>query len=184
MLAMFSLSVLAKKQYERQPYGENIFCWMADVPENPTSNSVITSQINFVGSGGIKVTATRLANNRYEVVVDGSSISSAGGIAAGASGGTMGPVTGASAVRVGGDFSAATNSIYFVEKTATCTLPSAVGAIGKEILVWNARPSGVVVTYKTTQNQTISGAASGSAINSTAFKIDRFMSDGGDWYRE
>jgi hypothetical protein len=81
-------------------------------------------------------------------------------------------------VRVDADFSAATNGKYFVVKTASCTLPSAVAAAGKEILVWNACPSAGVVTYKTTQGQTISGAASGSVTNATVYKLDRFMSDG------
>jgi hypothetical protein len=60
---MFSLSVLAK-QNVAQPYGDNIFCWNADVFENPATNTVLLSRINFVGSGGIKVNATRTAQIR------------------------------------------------------------------------------------------------------------------------
>lgn len=180
---MFSLSVVAK-QPGAQPYGDNIFCWNADVFDNPASNTVVLSRINFSGSGGIKVNATQIGHDRFAVCVDGSAISANGGTNVGASGGTAGTTAGVPSVRVDADFSATTNGTYFVVKTASCTLPSAVTAAGKEILVWNSCPSGGVVTYKTTQGQTISGAASGSLTNATVYKLDRFMSDGDNWYRE
>jgi hypothetical protein len=175
MLAMSSLGALAR-QYVPQTYANNLFQWKSDVYENPNSIDVQPSRISIVGSGGIKINTTQTAHDGYQVAVDGSAIA--------ANGGAAGATTGLPAARVDGDFSAATNGTYFVAKTATCLLPSAVGAVGKEILVWNACPPGGVVTYKTTQGQTISGAASGAVNNATTYKLDRFMSDGATWYRE
>jgi hypothetical protein len=180
LLAMSSLNALAQ-QY--RPYGDNIFCWNADVFADPRTNTVQLSRINFVGTGGIKVNATQTAHDRFYVCVDGSAISANGGNVAGATGGAFGGNTSVP-VQVDADFNAATSGTYFVAKTATCTMPSAVGTAGKEVLVWNVCPSGGVVTYRTTQGQTISGAPSGAVNNATVPKLDRFMSDGSNWYRE
>jgi hypothetical protein len=125
------------------------------------------------GTGGIKIHSqlvggTRFTYGHYEVTIDGSGISQGG----------------MNAVNIDHDFSATTGAAYFVSKPATCTLPSAIDLAGKEILVWNAITSGGAVTYNTTDNQPISGSASGSLVNATPYKLDRFMSNGTNWFKE
>jgi hypothetical protein len=88
-----------------------------------------------------------------------------------------------SAVKVNGDFNASVNCAYFVSRSATCTLSSAAEVAGKEILVWNASPSGLI-KYATMLDQTISGSAASAVTNSSPYKLDRFMSDGSNWFRE
>jgi hypothetical protein len=113
--------------------------------------------------------ATRFTIGHYEVTIDGSGIAPAS----------------MSAIKVDHDFKAVPGAAYFASKTATCTFPSAVDAVGKEILVGNAPQGGdAVVTYNTVAGQLISGKASGALSNGTAYKLDRFMSDGSNWYRQ
>jgi len=81
------------------------------------------------------------------------------------------------------DFAAAVGKVYFVSTPATCLLPSAAQAAGKEIAVCNTGFSGST-TYTTTDGQTISGQTSGSMSNSTPYKTDRFISDGSNWFKE
>jgi hypothetical protein len=171
ILAILSLTAIAKQQRPAVPYGNNQFDWFAEVPWQPGGNDVVRSHIELIGAGGIKVKAVHddggAVNGTYEVFVDGS------GIAAPA----------VTAIKVDADFQASANCAYFVSRTATCTLPSAIGLAGKEILVWNAAPSSSV-KYNTTLDQKISGSASGALSNSSPYKLDRFMSDGSDWFRE
>jgi len=188
LLVMFSLSVLAKEN-EPQSYGDNIFCLYTDVPFNARSSFAHQARVSFVGCGGIKINAIKIPHGGWQVCVDGEALSANNGTAEGAPGSASGPTTGSringtSAARVEGDFSAAAGCTYFVAKTATCTMPSAAGVAGQEILVWNACPAGGVVTYNTTQGQTISGSASGSLFNASVYKLNRFMSDGVNWYLE
>jgi hypothetical protein len=134
---------------------------------------VIKTEIKLAGTGGIKVNAqlvgaTRFRQGSYEVSIDGSGLSNAG----------------MNAVNIDSDFDAAVSNIYFVSKTATCTLPSAAGIAGKEVLVWNAASGGGTITYATVSGQLISGNATGTLSNSTPYKLDRFMSNGSNWYKE
>ncbi len=183
-VSTLSVNALARTDKERsyvdKPYGDNVFCWYSDAAINPTSITVQPARLTLVGSGGIKINAIQTAHDRYQISVDGSAINANSGTGASASTASSHPaaITG----RINRDFVAAVDDTYFVTRTATCTLPSAVGAAGKEILVWNACPSGGTVTYQTTQSQTISGAV--SRTNDTKYKLDRFMSDGENWYLE
>jgi hypothetical protein len=80
-------------------------------------------------------------------------------------------------------FTAATSYCYEVTATATCTLPTAVGNSGKEIMVWlNATSS--TLTFDTTSSQTMSGIASGSLTTSTQYDLYRFVSNGSNWIIE
>jgi hypothetical protein len=171
ILAILSLTALAKQQRPAVPYGNNQFDWFAEVPTKPGGNDVVGSHIELIGAGGIKINAMHdnggAVSGTYEVFVDGSGIAP--------------PAV--TAVKVDADFQASANSSYFVSRSATCTLPSAIGLAGKEILVWNAAPS-TLVRYNTTLDQKISGSASGALTNSSPYKLDRFMSDGSDWFRE
>ena len=85
--------------------------------------------------------------------------------------------------RLASNFFANSGGAYFVSGTAVCTLPSATGCAGKEILVCNTSKDGTI-TYNTSSGESISGSASGALTNSTANKVDRFISDGSNWYRE
>jgi hypothetical protein len=124
------------------------------------------------GTGGIKVSMPRAlgwmvtSGDTYDINVDGSAIS--GGFAA---------------EHPSSDFAAAAGKAYFLNAPATCLLPSATQAAGKEIAVCYTGSSGSI-TYTTTEGQTISGQASGSVSNSTPYKTDRFISDGGNWFKE
>jgi len=65
----------------------------------------------------------------------------------------------------------------------TCTLKTAAGVAGQEIIVCNTSKDGAI-TYNTTFGETISGNRSGGFTNSTPYKVDRFISDGKAWYKE
>jgi hypothetical protein len=172
LLAITSINVIAKNT-TTEPYGDNIFCWFSDVPYNSTTNTVAQAEARLSGTGGIKVNTILTGGSKfrlghYEVSIDGSGIASSG----------------VSSVNVDHDFNAAIGSAYFVSKPASCTLPSAINAQGKEILVWNACPRGGTISYSTSTDQLISGKPPATISNATPYKLDRFMSDGSNWYRE
>lgn len=124
------------------------------------------------GTGGIRVSMPRAlgrivtSGDTYDILVDGSAI--AGGFGA---------------EHPSADFAAAAGKAYFLNAPATCLLPTAVQAAGKEILVCNTASSGSI-TYTTTDGQTISGQASGAMSNAISNKTDRFISDGRNWFKE
>jgi hypothetical protein len=172
LLAMFSIEVIAKNKLA-EPYGDNIFCWYSDVPYNAQTNNVAQALTKVFGTGGIKVNTVLTGGSKftlghYEVGIDGSGISSAG----------FSPAT------VDHDFNAAVSTAYFVSKTATCTLPSALNVPGKEVLVWNACPRAGTISYGTSAQQMISGKPPAALSNSTPYRLNRFMSDGNNWYEE
>jgi hypothetical protein len=125
------------------------------------------------GTGGITIEETPKPGmwhsnlKTYKINVDGSGM-------AGGSFSTFRPAT---------DFNAVASFAYFVSQPVTCTLPTATAAAGKEIIVCNTGANNTI-TYSTTNGETISGAQSGAVTNSTAYKVDRFISDGTAWYRE
>jgi hypothetical protein len=169
LLAMLAINATAKNG----PYGDNIFCWFSDVTENPRTNTTNNALTRLSGTGGIKVNAELTGGStfrmgHYDVTIDGSGIAS-GGI---------------SSVNVDHDFNAAVSTAYFVAKSAVCTLPLASNTAGKEVLVWNACPTGGIITYGTSDSQLISGKQPSNFSNSTSYKLDRFMSDGSNWYKE
>jgi hypothetical protein len=87
-------------------------------------------------------------------------------------------------VNVSGDFIAAANGAYFVSNVAICTLPTAVGAAGQEIVVCNTNKSGTI-TYQTVLGEVLLGGdQSGPVVSSIPGKVDKFISDGKGWYRE
>jgi len=80
-------------------------------------------------------------------------------------------------------FTAAVQNAYSVDTSGgavTCTLPTAVGNAGKEIVVEHVT-TGNNLTFNTTSSQTISGQASGAIVNSTRYNVFRFMSNGTNW---
>lgn len=167
-----SVAVIAKRPpLPPVAYGDNQFDWFANVPDKPGGNDVVESHIELIGAGGIRVNAQHenggAVSGKYRVYIDGANMSA--------------PAVSTS--KIDSDFNAAPGCAYFVKGNATCTLPSAVELAGKEILVWNAGPS-VTVRYNTVMNQQISGSASGALTNSTAFRLERFMSDGANWFKE
>jgi hypothetical protein len=83
------------------------------------------------------------------------------------------------------DFSAAANGAYFVTKPAVCSLATANGALGQEILVCNAG-SGVTITYQTVNGESLFGVEQTGVlfVNKTQGRVDRFISDGKSWYRQ
>jgi hypothetical protein len=87
------------------------------------------------------------------------------------------------AVHEEASFNAAAACSYFVSHTATCTLPSAADVAGKEIVVCNTG-AGITITYVTRSGETISGNQSTALVNSTPYQVDRFISDGKNWYKE
>jgi hypothetical protein len=150
-------------------------------PDNPLQRSgsedvaeIRGADLNYRirGTGGIKVSMPRklgwivTAGDTYDINVDGSAI--AGGFGA---------------EHPSSDFAASVSKAYFLSTPATCLLPSAAQAAGKEVVICNTGASGAI-TYTTTDGQTISGQASGSVSNSTPYKIDRFISDGSNWFKE
>jgi hypothetical protein len=166
-----SHSVSAKQGAEG--FSDNIFAWNSDVPKNENDNTVARLLTKMSGTGGIKIHSQLVGGSRfvyghYEVTIDGSGLSQGG----------------MNAVNIDHDFNALAGTAYFVSKSATCTLPSAIDLAGKEILVWNAITSGGAVIFNTTDNQTISGNASGSLLNTTPYRLDRFMSNGSNWFKE
>jgi len=81
-------------------------------------------------------------------------------------------------VYVDTDFSAAANGAYFVSKSSVCTLSTASGAAGQEIVVCNTSKD-ATITYQTVQGEVLRGGD-----QSGPGKVDRFISDGKGWYRE
>ncbi len=136
----------------------------------------------FYGTGGIVVDQTPRpgawhSNMRtYKVSIDGSNAGCGNG---------QGVFAGSNfaAANIDHDFRAVGNTAYFVSSTASCTLPDASGFAGREILVCNTSKDGVI-TYATTNGGTISGKTSGEVRNNTPNKVDRFISDGKNWYQE
>ncbi|HEY9719516.1 MAG TPA: hypothetical protein V6C69_18705 [Trichormus sp.] len=166
-------SLCASASQRSEGFSDNIFAWNSDVPRNENDNTVARLLTKISGTGGIKIHSqlvggTKFTYGHYEVTIDGSGISQAG----------------MNTVNTDHDFNAIAGTLYFVSKPAICTLPSAADLAGKEILIWNAIAGGGAVTYDTTDNQTISGSASGSVMNSTPYKLDRFMSNGSNWFKE
>ncbi|HEY9759891.1 MAG TPA: hypothetical protein V6C97_32325 [Oculatellaceae cyanobacterium] len=161
-------------------------------------------QYIFYGLGGIVVEQTPKpgmwhSNMRsYKISIDGSRIGAGGaggatgsdgasGIGGGASGtGALGSgalTANFAAANVSSDFMAVAGTAYFVSGSAVCTLPAAGGAAGREILVCNNTDGGAI-KYCTAAGELISGQASGTLSNSKPYKIDRFISDGKNWFLE
>jgi hypothetical protein len=87
-------------------------------------------------------------------------------------------------VNVDADFSAAATGSYFVSNTCVCTLPTAAGAAGQEIVVCNSGKN-ATITYQSFQGETLNGGNQPApVVNSSPGKVDRFISDGKSWYRE
>jgi hypothetical protein len=132
----------------------------------------------FYGAGGITVEQSPKPGmwhsnmRQYKICIDGSGISGANA--------ACGNFT---AVNVNADFNAIANFAYFVSSSAKCTLPTATAVAGKEIMICNAS-SGSTITYYTTNGETVSGNQSGALISETPYKVDRFISDGRNWYKE
>jgi hypothetical protein len=80
-------------------------------------------------------------------------------------------------------FTAVAQNMYYCSATLTCTLPTAVGVAGQEIVVI-LTGSGTTITFNTTSSQTISGQASGVVTATAQFNAYRFSSDGSNWYLE
>lgn len=81
------------------------------------------------------------------------------------------------------NFTAAAGNAYGVDTSGgavTCTLPTAVGIAGKEIVV-SLRTAGNNLTFNTTSGQTIDGQASGAIVTGVRYNTYRFMSDGANW---
>ena len=178
LLAQLQPVACAKHKTQNEDQGETI----------PTA--VITGlageQYVLYGTGGITVQQTPKpgmwhSNMRvYKVCIDGSNTG------AGAGGSSQSGSFAASnfaAATVDSDFRAVGNTAYFVSNSAVCTLPSAAGLAGREIFVCNTSQAGTI-TYGTASGETVSGKASGVMTNSTPNKVDRFISDGKNWYAE
>ena len=129
------------------------------------------------GSGGVTVTQSPKpgmwhSNMRsYSVCIDGGGMPASSAVPASFC-----------AVKPEADFYAVAGFAYFVSQSATCTLPAASTATGKEVIVCNAGSG--TITYNTAAAEAISGSPSGALTNATPYKIDRFISDGKNWYRE
>lgn len=81
------------------------------------------------------------------------------------------------------NFNAAVQNAYGVDTSGgavVCTLPTAVGVAGQEIVV-SLRTAGNSLTFNTTSSQTIDGQASGAISTSVRYNTYRFMSDGANW---
>ena len=125
------------------------------------------------GTGGIKVTGGHhgiFSSNwkHSEIEIDGSGITAQKFI----------PATKDS------DFAALAGGVYFVTHSATCTLGPATAAAGEEIVVCNA-VAGTTITYQAGSGTTLLGASqSAPTTNTTLGKVDRFISDGTNWFKE
>jgi hypothetical protein len=93
-------------------------------------------------------------------------------------------------VNVTADFSAAPSTAYFVSNSAICTLPTAVGCAGQEIVLCNAGAN-CTITYQVVPGEMLFGGEQPGAgekekavSNARQGKVDRFISDGKGWYRE
>lgn len=84
------------------------------------------------------------------------------------------------------NFSAVAQNAYGVDTSGgavVCTLPTAVGIAGQEIVV-SLRTAGNNLTFNTTSSQTIDGQASGAIVTGVRYNTYRFMSDGANWIME
>ena len=84
------------------------------------------------------------------------------------------------------NFSASAQNAYGVSTAGgavVCTLPTAVGIDGQEIVV-SLRTAGNALTFNTTSSQTIDGQASGAIVTGVRYNTYRFMSDGANWIME
>lgn len=80
-------------------------------------------------------------------------------------------------------FTAVSNNAYGVDTTSaavTCTLPTAVGIAGQEVVI-SLRNVTNNLTFATTSAQTIDGQASGAIVTGVRYNTYRFMSDGANW---
>jgi hypothetical protein len=123
------------------------------------------------GTGGIKVTGGHhgmmMSNmKRSSIEIDGSLIS----------------VQRFASHNESADFNAVANSAHFVSNAAVCTFPPASSAPGQEIIVCNT--NNTTITYKTSgEDKLIAGPREMNA-NATFGKVDRFISDGRNWFHE
>ena len=147
-----------------------------NIPNTDENITTITgySGMTYIlhGLGGIKVSGQHpgfwcASFAKYNVYIDGSAISK----------------TGFNQGNFVNDFQATPYSANFVAKSAICTLPSASDFPGVEIIVCNTSQN-ETITYKTVNNQTISGKQSGQLVNKVVNKVDKFISDGNNWYLE
>lgn len=84
------------------------------------------------------------------------------------------------------NFTATAQNAYGVNTSGgavVCTLPTAVGIDGQEIVV-SLRTAGNNLTFNTTSSQTIDGQASGAIVTGVRYNTYRFMSDGANWIME
>jgi len=131
---------------------------------------------DFYGTGGITVEQSPKPGwihsnmKTYKIRIDG-----------GANSNQAGPSL--EPVNEEASFNAAAGCAYFVSHTANCTLPSAADVAGKEVVVCN-KGAGIAITYGTRFGESISGNQSGALVNSTPYQVDRFISDGKNWYKE
>jgi hypothetical protein len=143
-------------------------------------------QYIFYGLGGIVVEQNPKpgiwhSNMRsYKISIDGSKI---GATTASGAPGSATVAADFAASDVDKDFNAVAGIAYFVSGTVSCTLPTAAGSAGREVLVCNNSKDGAV-KYCTAAGESISGQASGTVTNSKAFKVDRLISDGKNWFLE
>lgn len=125
------------------------------------------------GTGGIKVTGGHhgmwMSNMKKSTIeIDGSGISAQRTLPA----------------NVNADFNASPNVAYFASQHSVCTLPAAASAPGQEVIVTNANDN-TTITYQTSNGERlIDSTHAGTIANSTFGKVDRFISDGRNWYRE
>jgi len=125
------------------------------------------------GTGGIKVSGGHhgfWSSNmkRSSIEIDGSGISPQ----------KFAPINESS------DFTASANSAYFVSGTCICALPPARSMAGQEILVCNTN-EGTTITYQTSIGDRLFGGSQlDPTANSILGKVDRFISDGRNWYKE
>jgi hypothetical protein len=89
------------------------------------------------------------------------------------------------AVNTNEDFAAAAGGAYFVANTCVCTLSSATGVAGQEIVICNTA-KGATVTYQTTNGEALVGAKPLGLllVNNSYGQVDKFISDGKSWFRE
>jgi len=145
----------------------------------------------FYGTNGITVEQDHhpgmLHSNMstYRIRIDGSGAGSSAANAPPTTG--VAPTATAAAPAKGAfsqdsDFTADPNCSYFVSGTVVCVMPSASGIAGNEIKVCNT--GSAKIKYTTRYGETISGSASGEVNNNTSFQVDRFISDGKNWFKE
>jgi len=159
LVALLSIAALAK--HESNVNDENVALVLGNAGE----------QYPIFGSGGIRVTGGHhgfwSSNVKTSAIqIDGSGVSAQ----------NFNPVS------ENADFTALPNCAYFVSQTCVCTLSTAVGSGGREIVVCNAG-KGTTITYKTDNGATFGGGIEVTS-NSSAGKVDRFIADGKSWYKE